>query len=204
MFLCYRGACAIKYTTERLQEEPILSTIESTTALPVGTWNVDPVHSQVGFAVEYVVGTFRGSFSPVDAKLAVAEDGSATLSGKAPVSGIKVQDENLEAHLQSPDFFDAENAPELTFASTAVRRTGDSLEIDGDLQIRGATQPVTLAGTVGKQGTDAYGQERFNLSLATTIDRTQFGIDWNNPLPNGEPSLANDVQLTAELYLVKA
>ena len=182
-----------------------MSTIETTKqGLPVGTWNVDPVHSQVGFAVEYVVGTFRGSFSPVDARLEVAEDGTATLSGKAPVSGVKVQDENLEAHLQSPDFFDAERAPEITFTSTSVRRTGDELEIDGDLQIRGTSQPVTLAGTVGKQATDAFGQERFNLKLEAVIDRTQFGIAWNNPLPNGEPLLANDVTLTAELYLVKA
>ena len=181
-----------------------MSTIETTTALPVGTWNIDPVHSQVGFAVDYVVGTFRGSFAPVDARLEVAEDGTATLTGKAPVSGVKVQDENLEAHLQSPDFFDAENAPEITFTSTGVRRSGDRLEIDGELQIRGASQPVTLTGTAGEQGVDAYGQSRFNLKLETAIDRTQFGINWNNPLPNGEPSLANDVTLTAELYLVKA
>lgn len=172
--------------------------------LPTGTWNVDPVHSQVGFAVEYVAGTFRGSFAPVDASLAVTEDGTATLSGKAPVSGVKVQDENLEAHLQSPDFFDAERAPEIAFASTGIRRSGDDVEIDGDLQIRGASQPVTLAGTVGEPKQDAFGQNRFNLTLATTIDRTQFGIDWNNPLPNGDPSLANDVTLSAELYLVEA
>ena len=181
-----------------------MSTIESTTALPVGTWNVDPVHSQVGFAVAYVVGTFRGSFAPVDARLEVAEDGSAILSGKAPVSGVKVQDENLEAHLQSPDFFDAENAPEITFTSTSVRRDGDSVEIDGDLQIRGATQPVTLAGTVGNQATDAFGNERFNLEIGTTIDRTQFGLKWNLQLPSGEPALADNVTITAELYLVKA
>ena len=176
----------------------------SNQTLPTGTWNVDPVHSQVGFAVQYVVGTFRGSFSPVDAKLVVAENGAATLSGKAPVSGIKVQDENLEAHLQSPDFFDAERAPEITFTSTSVSRDGDAVEIEGELQIRGTAKPVTLTGTVGKQGVDAWGKERFNLELATSIDRTEFGVDWNNPLPSGEPSLANEVALTAELYLVKA
>jgi polyisoprenoid-binding protein YceI len=182
-----------------------LSTIETTAqALPVGTWNIDAVHSQVGFAVQYNAGTFRGSFSPVDAKLEVAEDGTATLSGKAPVSGVKVQDENLEAHLQSPDFFDAERAPEITFSSTDVRRSGDEVEIEGELRIRGASQPVTLKGTAGEQSVDAYGQNRFNLKLEAAIDRTQFGVNWNNPLPNGEPSLANDVALTAELYLVKA
>jgi polyisoprenoid-binding protein YceI len=172
--------------------------------LPAGAWNVDPVHSQVGFAVDYVVGTFRGSFSPVDAKLEVADDGTATLAGTAPVSGVKVQDENLEAHLQSPDFFDAERAPEIAFRSTEIRRSGERVEIDGGLSIRGTTRPVTLAGTVGAAGVDPWGQERFNLTLATTLDRTEFGIDWNNPLPNGEPSLANDVTLTAELYLVRA
>src|SRR3954454_752097 len=159
MFLCYRSACAINYITESLQEEPTLSTIESTIALPVGAWSVDPVHSQVGFAVEYVVGTFRGSFSPVDARLAVTEDGGATLTGKAPVTGIKVQDENLEAHLQSPDFFDAERAPEITFTSTDVTRDGSEISIAGELQIRGEAQPVTLTGTVGEPKQDAYGQD---------------------------------------------
>src|SRR5438128_4682717 len=100
-------------------------------ALPTGTWNVDPVHSQVGFAVDYVVGTFRGSFSPLEAQLDVAEDGSAILIGSVPVTGVRVQDENLSAHLQSPEFFDAERTPEIKFTSTEVRRTGDEISIAG-------------------------------------------------------------------------
>jgi polyisoprenoid-binding protein YceI len=181
-----------------------MSTTIQQTALPTGTWTVDPTHSQIGFAVDYIAGTFRGTFSPVDAKLHVAEDGTATLSGTVPVNGVKVQDENLEAHLQSPDFFDAENAPEIAFESTGIRRAGPGVEIDGELAIRGASLPVTLAGTVGEQATDPYGRERFNLTLGTTIDRTRFGLNWNTPLPNGEPALANDVTLSAELYLVRA
>src|ERR1700750_1829864 len=134
MFFCYRIACAIKYTRD-FGGNHHMSTIETTKqGLPVGTWNVDPVPSQVGFAVEYVVGTFRGSFAPVDASLTVAEDGTAVLSGKAPVSGVKVPDENLEAHLQSPAFFDAERAPEITFTSTGVRVEGGRVEIPGELQ----------------------------------------------------------------------
>jgi polyisoprenoid-binding protein YceI len=101
------------------------TTTETRQALPAGTWNVDPVHSTVGFAVNYIVGTFNGSFSPVDVKLEVSEDGER-LTGSAPVAGVKVQDENLEAHLQSPDFFDAERAPRITYESTAVRRTRGS------------------------------------------------------------------------------
>jgi polyisoprenoid-binding protein YceI len=183
-----------------------MSTAQSTetTALPVGVWTTDPIHSSLEFSVKHmVVATFRSRLPDFGATLEASEDGAA-LRGVGRVASVVTPEPNLTAHLQSPDFFDAENAPELTFVSTGVSRDGDRVEIDGDLQIRGATQPVTLAGTVGKQGTDAYGQERFNLALATTIDRTQFGVDWNNPLPNGEPSLANDVDLTAELYLVNA
>ena len=182
-----------------------MSTITDTkTALPTGTWQLDPVHSHVGFAVDYILGAFRGSFSPVEATLEVAEDGTAKLTGSAPVSGVKVQDENLAAHLQSPEFFDAERAPEITFASADIRRDGDQVEVDGELTVKGATLPVQLEGTITDPAGDPYGSVRIGLALSTTIDRTAFGIDWNNPLPNGEPSLANDVTLTAQLYLVKA
>jgi polyisoprenoid-binding protein YceI len=173
-------------------------------ALPTGTWNVDPVHSHVGFAVEYVAGTFRGSFSPVGAKLEVGEDGSATLTGSVPVTGVQVQDENLTAHLQSPEFFDAERTPEISFRATRINRSGAEVEIAGDLTIKGSTQPVEATGTIGEPADDPYGGVRFSLRLEATIDRTAFGLNWNNPLPNGNPSLGNDVTLTAELYLVKA
>jgi polyisoprenoid-binding protein YceI len=182
-----------------------VSTItETRQSLPAGTWNVDPVHSQIGFAVEYVVGTFRGSFSPVAATLEVGDDGAAHLTGSAPVTGVKVQDENLSAHLQSPEFFDAERTPDITFNSTSVRRSGDEIAIAGDLTIKGTTHPIEARGTITDPADDPYGGVRFGLKLETTVDRTEYGLNWNNPLPNGKPSLANDVQLTAELYLVKA
>jgi polyisoprenoid-binding protein YceI len=181
-----------------------MSTIETTSqALPTGTWNADPVHSHVGFAVEYVGGTFRGTFSPFDAALEVS-DNDAKLAGSAPVAGVHVQDDNLTAHLQSPDFFDAERAPELRFESTQITRGGGRVEVDGELTIRGETQPVHLAGTISDPADDPFGGVRFQLVLEGTVDRTQFGLNWNNPLPNGEPSLANDVKLTAELFFVKA
>ncbi len=126
-----------------------MSTITATpTKLPTGTWSIDPVHSQVGFAVEYMVGTFRGSFSPVEGTLAVAEDGAAELKGSAQAAGIKVQDENLSTHLLSPDFFDAERTPEIGFSATDVRRDGDDVTVNGELTIKGITQPVELTGTV--------------------------------------------------------
>jgi polyisoprenoid-binding protein YceI len=179
------------------------TTVDALQVLPVGTWTVDPVHSQIGFAVGYHVGTFRGSFSPVEAKLEVGEDGNAKLTGSASVSAIKVQDENLAAHLQSPEFFDAERTPEISFVSTAIRPSGKEVEIVGELTIRGTTVPVTARGRIGEQ--KVY-MERpyFGLELEATVDRTRFGLNWNNPLPNGDPALANEVTATAELFLTKA
>ena len=172
--------------------------------IPTGTWQVDPTHSQVGFAVPYLVGTFRGTFSPVEATLTAAENGSVELAGTAPVEGIKVQDENLQTHLLSPDFFDAERAPKIEFKANGIERTGDDVKVDGELTIKGITRPVELTGSITDTIADAYGNDRIGLTLETTVDRTQFDLNWNTPLPSGEQALGNDVTLTAELYFVKA
>jgi polyisoprenoid-binding protein YceI len=181
-----------------------MSTIERRTTLPTGTWNADAVHSQLGFEIAYMGGTFRGTFSPFEATLEVADDGEAHLEGTTQVANVKVQDANLEAHLQTPDFFDAERHPELRFVSDDVVRDGESVTISGDLTIRGTTQQVELSGSVQDGIVDAYGNERVRLSLEGAVDRLEFGVSWNTPLPNGDPALAKDVALTAELSFVKA
>jgi polyisoprenoid-binding protein YceI len=178
-------------------------TTTATPSLATGTYAADPVHSQVGFEVAYMVGTFRGTFSPFEATLEVGEDG-ATLKGSTRAEGVRVQDENLTAHLQSPDFFDAELTPEIAFASDRVTVDGDRVTVEGEIAIRGVSKPLVLEGRVTGAGPDAYGNERVGLSLAGTLDRTDFGLNWNTPLPNGDQALANDVTLTAELSFVKA
>jgi polyisoprenoid-binding protein YceI len=173
------------------------------TIAPAGTWNLDPVHSRVDFEVSYLAGTFKGHFNEIAAELTV-DDERATLEGTTKVASIDVNEENLSAHLQSPDFFDAEQYPELRFAAEDIRLDGDSqLSVDGKLTIKGVTQSVTVTGTVTAPITDPYGNERIGLNLTTKVDRTNFGINWNNPLPSGEPSLANDVTILAELQFVK-
>ena len=167
-------------------------------AVPAGTWSVDRVHSTVGFSVDYMAGTFTGTFSDFDVSVA---DG--VLKGTAKVASVQVKDPNLEAHLQTPDFFDAERYPELTFRSTSVERTGDELRIEGEITIKGHTEPVEITGVVSEPIADPYGGTRYGLRLETTIDRDRFGVSWNNPLPNGEPALANEVVLTAELQLAR-
>ncbi|MFL6037191.1 MAG: YceI family protein [Gaiellaceae bacterium] len=171
---------------------------ESRTALPTGTWALDPVHSTIGFELPYLAGTFRGQFTDVEAKLT-----AESLRGSARVASIDVKDENLAAHLQSPDFFDAERYPELSFESRDLESENGRLIARGDITIRGITKPLELSGTLSEPLTDAYGRDRVGIRLETTADRTEFGINWNMPLPSGEPSLPNDVKLVAELYFVR-
>ena len=171
-------------------------TISEMQTVPAGTWSVDRVHSTVGFSVDYMAGTFAGTFSDFDVSVA---DG--VLKGTAQVASVQVKDPNLEAHLQTPDFFDAERYPELAFVSKSIERSGDELTIKGDVTIKGHTEPVELTATITEPIADPYGGTRFGLKLETTLDRRTFGVSWNNPLPSGEPALSNDVVLTADLQL---
>jgi polyisoprenoid-binding protein YceI len=164
--------------------------------VPAGTWSVDRIHSTVGFSVDYMAGTFAGTFSDFDVSVT---DGA--LTGTAKVASVQVKDPNLEAHLQTPDFFDAERYPELAFVSRSIERAGDQLTIKGDVTIKGHTEPIELTATITEPIADPYGGTRFGMKLETTIDRRAFGISWNNPLPSGEPALANDVLLSAHLQL---
>ena len=173
-------------------------TTDTQQAVPTGTWNLDPVHSTIAFAVDYMSGTFQGSFSKVDASVT---DGQ--LRGTAEVASIQVKDPNLEAHLQGPDFFDAERYPQLSFESKDVRREGDNLIIDGEITMKGHSEPIEIRGTVTDPQDDPFGNVRFGIKLVAKVDRTQFGISWNNPLPSGEPALQNEVTLIADLQLVK-
>ena len=173
------------------------TTIE--TGIPTGTWNADTVHSGLSFEVPYAVATFGGDVTDFDVSL---KDG--VLAGGARIASLRVKDENLTAHLQSPEFFDGERHPELRFLSTAIRRNGEKVEIDGDLTIKGITKPAKLTGTISGPTVDHFGATRVGFKLQTVIDRTQFDMKWNMPLPNGEPALANEVTLKADLSLVQA
>lgn len=176
------------------------TTTHDTTAVPTGTWTLDSVHSSIGFAVKHSgVMTFKGDFAEYTATLV-----HGTLEGTAKVASVRVDDPNLEGHLQSPDFFDAEQNPELRFVSSSIERDGESVSIEGDLTLRGVTQPVELAGSISGPITDGYGNERLGLEVETTINRRDYGINWGADLPSGEPMLADDVTITASLALVRS
>lgn len=175
----------------------------STTQIPTGTWNVDAVHSSIGFEVKHIVSTFRGRFESYDATLAVGEAGDAKLIGTVDVASLQVKDENLGAHLTSPEFFDTERFPQLRFESTRLETEGDQLVIEGDLTIRDTTKHVEGRGTVGAPADDPYGNTHLGLALTTAVNRNDFGLTWQMDLPNGGKVLGDDVTLVVELELTK-
>ncbi len=169
--------------------------------VPTGTWNVDAVHSTAQFAVGHAaVGTFRGQFRKIDGGIA---DG--VLRGEVTLDTLDVFDDNLKGHLLSPDFFDAERNPTLTFVATDVRGDAENLELEGDLTIRGVTKRVSATGKVnGPLDLGEYGGTKLGIDLTTIVDRTEFGLNWNAPLAGGNRMLEDEVTLSVHLELVPA
>ena len=166
-----------------------------------GTYTADPVHSSFGFAVRYQgVSLFRGTLSDVTATLA---DGR--LDGAAKVESISIRTpEQFRAHVLSAEFFDAADHPEVTFTSSDLEVAEDgTVTVDGELTIKGITRPVAATGTWIAPAADAFGNTRGHLNLEAVVDRTEFEMNWNAPLPSGGKALANEVTLTVELSLVE-
>ncbi len=179
----------------------------STTAVQplAGAYAADPIHSSFSFAVRYMgVSTFRGTLGEVAATLTAGADGVA-LEGAAEVESISIRTpQQFRDHVLSADFFDAASHPQVAFRSTRVELTGDGRAVvDGELTIKGVTQPVHAEGGWSPEAETLSGR-RAHLSLETTIDRTAYGVSWNADLPAGGKALANDVTLTIELALVAA
>jgi polyisoprenoid-binding protein YceI len=180
-----------------------MTTVQAETAIPTGVWKSDPVHSQVGFTVKHmVVATFRGAFTDFGVTLA-NEDGEPRLYGAVRADSVEVRDENLNAHLLSPEFFDAERYPEITFTSTGIRADGGDLVVDGDLTIKDVTKQVEARGQIAGPVAHPAGGERVGIDLETKVDRTEFGLNWNAPMPRGGVAVENEITLTVHLELAR-
>jgi polyisoprenoid-binding protein YceI len=179
-----------------------MATAQAQSTIPTGSWQSDPVHSSVGFAVKHVVGTFRGTFNDFDATLGNAS-GSPRLAGRAKVESVQVKEENLYAHLLSPEFFDAEQHPEIIFESKRISRDGDRVEVEGELTVKGVTKPVTARGEIAGPAPGPDENDRIGIDLETIVDRHDFGLDWQMDLPGGGKTLGDDVTLTVHVELIK-
>lgn len=176
---------------------------EHTTAVPAGTWSIDPSHSSVEFQVKHLgIATVKGRAPVVHGTI---EGGvSPSIEGTVDVASFTTFDDTRDGHLQSPDFFDGERYPELRFESTEIDARDEELLVTGDLTIKGVTRPVELRGSFAGSGVDPWGNERIGLDLEGTIDRSEWGVSWNAPIPGGGFLLPETVKLAASFSAVKA
>jgi len=172
--------------------------------IPSGTYNLDPSHASVGFAVRHMgIATVRGSFERFQGALDATGD-APVLQGVVEVASITTGDEQRDTHLTAPDFFDVERHPEISFHSTAVEVAEDgTAKLAGEITIKGITKPIELTGTVGG-GSDPWGNDRIGIDVEGVIDRRDFDLSWNQPLPSGGVLVANEVKLLVSAETVKA
>jgi polyisoprenoid-binding protein YceI len=168
-------------------------------------WELDPSHSQVSFSVRHMMfAKVRGSFKTWRAELNLADDLAASkVSVEIDAASIDTGEEKRDAHLRSADFFDAENHPKLTFASKRVDQTKDGLKLIGDLTMRGVTKEVALDVEEAGRGKDPWGQDRVAFNAKTTVDRTQWGLKWNQALEAGGVLVSEKVEIAIDIQAVK-
>ena len=169
-----------------------------------GTWTVDPVHSEVSFVVRHMmVSKVRGRFDKFSGTITTAEDPQqSTVTAIVDLSSVNTGEPNRDNHIRSADFFEVEKHPEMTFQTSGVRRDGDEFLLDGDLHLRGVTRPVTFRLEVNGFGPDAYGGTRAGFSATTEINRTDWGVSYNGPIPGGGVAVSDKVTINLEIEAV--
>jgi polyisoprenoid-binding protein YceI len=176
----------------------------ATTALPAGTWAIDPVHSSVGFTVRHlVVSKVRGAFDGVSGAVVVGEDGSASVRADIDVASVNTRNDQRDAHLRSPDFFDVESHPTATFVSTGVRADGDGYLVDGDFTLRGVTRPITLTLQFNGVNPGMGHGEVAGFEASVVLNRKDFGIDIDMPLETGGAVVGDKVTITLEIEALR-
>lgn len=180
------------------------TTAPTAVSVPAGTWSIDSIHSTIGFEVKHFgISTFRGRFTGFEGTIETTDGALDRVQGSVQVDSVDVRDEQLAAHLQSEDFFDAANHPAIEFASTGVRNTGDGYELDGELTIRGTTRPVTLDVQIDGAGEDPFGGHRLSVRGSGEVNRFDYGIPFAAKTPNGALVAGEKVRLVLTVEAVK-
>lgn len=179
----------------------------SVTTQPLtGTFVADPVHSSFQFSVRHMkISTYRASFDDVEARVVADPQGiQLTVAVRVESVSIKNPPEFREHVVYGADFFDAHNHPEITFRSQDVQLHDDgTVAVRGELTIRGTTRPVSATGTYHLPVQDPFGSIRTGVELTATVDRRDWGLDWQATLPGGGDALGNDITLSVQAELVK-
>ncbi|HET8979393.1 MAG TPA: YceI family protein [Solirubrobacteraceae bacterium] len=174
-------------------------------AIPTGTYNVDPTHSNVGFEVRHMgIATVRGKFGTFEGSIDASGD-APVLKGSVEVATIDTGEPNRDGHLKGPEFFDTDQHPQIAFQGTTTEAGADGrVTLSGEITIKGITKPIELTGELAENGEDPWGNERIGLELSSAIDRRDFDLKWNQTLPNGNLLVANEVKLLVSVSAVKS
>lgn len=188
------------------QTEVTARTVNGVEWPAVGTYALDPAHTEIGFAVRHMaVSKVRGRFDTFQGTLEIAEDPSdSKVSVSIDARSVDTRDETRDNHLRTNDFFDVEHHPTWTFESTGVRTVGPTeWKVDGDLTIRGVTRPVTLDVALEGVVKDPFGNHRVGFSASTSINRDDFGVSFGAVMETGGLVVAKkvDIQIEAEAVL---
>jgi polyisoprenoid-binding protein YceI len=182
------------------------STELSVPGYQVATWNIDPVHSEVGFSVRHMmVSKVRGRFTKFSGQLVTAEDPlQSTVTAEIDLTSINTGQEQRDQHIQSADFFEVETYPTMTYKSTGIRVEDGEYILDGDLTLKGVTKNVPLRLELQGFGEDPYGGYRAGFTATGEINRRDFNVNFNAPMQNGGVVVADKIQLHLEIEAVKA
>jgi polyisoprenoid-binding protein YceI len=174
------------------------------TQIPTGTYTVDPAHSNVGFEVRHMgIATVRGAFKQFSGQIDATGE-VARLEGTVEVASLDTGQADRDGHLQSPEFFDVQQHPQISFGTTATEITGEGgIKLIGEITIKGVTRPIELTGVLAENGEDPWGNERVGFEVEGKIDRRDFDLKWNQTLPNGNLLVANEVKLVISVSAVK-
>ena len=174
--------------------------------VPAGTWSVDPVHSTVEFQVRNMgIVWVRGLFTDFQGTVeSTGEPGGVRASGTVEVASLDTRSEQRDQHLHGAEFFDLENHPRITFESTSIEARGDGLRVVGNLTIKGVTREVELDATVQGPVDDPWGNQRVGVEVTGTINRRDFGLNWDSRTPGGVPLASDDVRVILHLGAVKS
>jgi polyisoprenoid-binding protein YceI len=170
-------------------------------------WMIDTSHSSIDFVIRHmVVSKTRGTFTKWSGVIEVDQENPSASSATATieVASIDTREGKRDGHLKSPDFFDVEKYPTMTFQSRKVESGAESLKMTGDLTIHGVTNPVTLDVEYNGRNKDPWGNERVHYSARTTINRKDFGLGWNQVLEAGGLLVGESVSIEIEIEAVKA
>jgi len=177
---------------------PVLSKVPG---YVTGTWDIDPVHSEVSFVVRHmVVSKVRGRFDRFEGTIVTAQDPlDSAVEATIEAGSINTNQEQRDGHIRSADFLDVDNPPEITFRSSVVRPAGGHFLVDGDLTIRGVTKPVTLELEVNGFTPDPFGGTRAGFTATTEIDRQEFGVSYNGPIPGADNAMVLSDKITLNI-----